>query len=225
MKKMTRLLALILALTMLSTVAVGAAATDTGAQGVYDIVCDSGYTLTPLTAAGGSIEAVDRLIGSETEQVYQDTAKFTLTFTGKTDVQYVVFLLSPGTTVPTKDSIRYIDQKADGASMSFTIYPDDITEPGKYGIYLSSSENAYEEIATFVVTEPPYMLGDANSDKTVSAGDASKILQYVAKLTTLTDAEKKAAMVSDDAEISAGDASLILQKVAKLITIFPIERP
>ena len=55
MKKMTRPLALILALTMLSTVAVGAAATDTGAQGVYDIVCDSGYTLTPLTAAGGSI--------------------------------------------------------------------------------------------------------------------------------------------------------------------------
>lgn len=221
MKKMTRLLALILALTMLSTVAVGAEGSD--AQGVYDIVCDSGYTLTPLTAAGGSIEAVDRLIGSETEQVYQDAAKFTLTFEGKTDVQYVVFLLSPGATVPTKDSIRYIDQKADGASMSFTIYPDDITEPGKYGIYLSSSENAYEEIATFVVTEPPkpaYLLGDVNKDTFITSTDASLILQYVVGIVSLDDISKLAADTSRDTYITSTDASLILQYIVGIITEF-----
>ena len=219
MKKMTRFLALILALTMLSTIAVGAVATDTGAQGVYDITCDDGYTLTPLTAAGGNIEAVDRVIGSETEQVYQDAAKFTLTFTGKADVQYVVFLLSPDATVPTKDSIRYIDQKADGENMSFTIYPDDITTPGKYGIYLSSSENAYTEVATFYVTEPPYDLGDVELDKDVDMDDVVALMRHVLKAETLTkDNALAAGEVNFDDILNMDDVVKIMRYVLKAIT-------
>lgn len=222
MKKMTRFLALILAFAMLSTVVVGAESGNS--QGVYNIIADAGYTLTPLTAAGAAPTTHKETIDKEEVTVYEATEKFTLTFEGEGNVQYVVFLLSPGETVPKEGNIHYIDQKAGSETVNFTLYPDDITTPGKYGIYLSSSEDAYEEIATFVVSEPPYLLGDVDLDGSVTAVDASLALQDVAQLIELTGLNLAAAKVIDGETLTALDASFILQKVAKMIDSFPLEQ-
>jgi len=218
MKKMTRFLALILALSMLSTVAVGAE--NGNPQGVYNIVTEEGYTLTPLTAAGAAPTTHKETIDKKEVTVYEATEKFTLSFTGKSDVQYVVFLLSPGSAAPDKDNIRYIDQKADDESMSFTIYPDDITKAGTYGIYLSSSENAYTEVASFTVTKPPYPVGDVDQSGAMDVGDATRLLRYLADLTTASDVVNlDVADVDGSGGVDVGDVTKMLRVLADLDTL------
>ena len=58
------------------------------------------------------------------------------------------------------------------------------------------------------------VLGDVNSDKDVTAQDASLVLQGVANKITLTIKQKGVGNVNFDEDVTAQDASLILQKVA-----------
>ncbi len=62
------------------------------------------------------------------------------------------------------------------------------------------------------------MVGDANSDNVTDTADATTILRYVAKLTNLNAAQKKAADVNVDGVIDSADATLVLRYVAKLAT-------
>ena len=66
-------------------------------------------------------------------------------------------------------------------------------------------------------------VGDADGDGTVSAFDASLVLQHVVGLITLGPDERIAADVDGDGSISAFDASLVLQFVVGLRTCFPVE--
>lgn len=60
---------------------------------------------------------------------------------------------------------------------------------------------------------PPYVLGDVNEDGKIRATDARLVLQAVAGLKTLTEAQELAADVNKDGEVTAMDARLILQVV------------
>jgi hypothetical protein len=63
--------------------------------------------------------------------------------------------------------------------------------------------------------------GDVSGNCTVSAYDASLILQHVVGLITLDDEQKRRADVSGNGTISAYDAALVLQYTVGLITGFP----
>ncbi len=65
-----------------------------------------------------------------------------------------------------------------------------------------------------------YTLGDVNNDGKINTLDAVKILQYVAKKTTLTEAQMLAANTNKDNRVNTLDAVRILQYVAKKITKF-----
>lgn len=65
--------------------------------------------------------------------------------------------------------------------------------------------------------------GDVDGDASVSAFDASLILQHVVGLITLDSGAQLAADVDGDANITAFDASLVLQFVVGLRTCFPAE--
>ena len=217
------LLTLVLALTVLAVPAMAAETTLV----VYDLEVKSGYTVSIKTESGAVATAYTGIVGnSYTGTVYENAAKLTLTFSGQAGKQYMVFLLK-GKEVPTKDSIQYINQAAGDGTVNFEIYPKDLTVAGEYRLYVSGTDLDYTQVATFSVTKSwekaPYILGDVDEDREVTAADAALILQFVVKLTDLTPSQIAAAGVSGREEVSAADAALIHQYVVKLISRFPVE--
>ncbi len=104
----------------------------------------------------------------------------------------------------------------------------DTLEPGTY--YISSmGEDGYFQLspAAFVLTVKKdtsgVTYGDVNGDGSVSAYDASLILQYVVGNITENDIILSAADVDGNGSITAYDSSLILQRVVGNIDIFPVE--
>ena len=216
------LLTLVLALTVLAVPAMAVETT----PAVYNLDVESGYSVSMKTASGGAATAYTGIVGSYTGTVYENAAKLTLTFTGQAGKQYMVFLLE-GEKVPTEDSIQYINQAAGNGTVNFEIYPKDLTAAGEYRLYVSGTDLDYTQVATFSVTKSwekaPYILGDVDEDREVTAADAALILQFVVKLTDLTPSQIAAAGVSGREEVSAADAALIHQYVVKLISRFPVE--
>lgn len=220
-------LALALALTFTLTLPVYAAGNSLN-YSVYAVETKAGYTLTPQTAEGKTDSAVTEDVNGDgtSDSAYKNTVKFQLTFTGKENVQYVVFLLNGETAVPTETNIRYIDQQGTtGMTVEFSIYPDTLEQAGEYAVYVSSSgaDGAYMKVASFIV-ESLYTPGDVDLDGEITVSDASLVLQHVAQLITLDGARLAAANVDLDGEVTVSDASLILQRVAQLITGFPVEK-
>lgn len=224
--KVKRVLALALALTLVLALPVYAAGSNSS-YGVYNVQVVAGYTLTPLTTDGAADAAVTEDVNGDGTQdsVYKNTVKFTMSFAGEADAQYVVFLLNGETKVPTETNIRYIDQQGTDqttVTVEFSIYPDTLAQAGEYAIYISGTNVAYQKVASFdVVTF--YSLGDVDLDGEITVSDASLVLQHVAQLITLDGARLAAANVDTDNEVTVSDASLILQRVAQLITAFPAE--
>lgn len=223
MKKLSAVLAIVLAVMLLTTAALAAGTQTTPV--VYGLSVESGYSVSFKTADGSVAGTATGIVGGSTGTVYKDAAKLELSFTGTPGEQYAVFLLKDNT-VPTQGSIKYIDQ-TEGSSVKFTVYPYDLGETGSYGLYVSSTSAGYKQVASFSVTssweEAPYTLGDVDMDGIITASDASMVLQHVAKQITLTDTQLAAAKVSGGDMLTAADASLILQYVAKVITKFPVE--
>jgi parallel beta-helix repeat protein len=73
----------------------------------------------------------------------------------------------------------------------------------------------------FSTSRSGVLLGDVSSNGSITAFDASLILQYLVSLITLTPTQLTAADVSSDGTVSALDASYILRYVVGIITGFP----
>lgn len=223
MRKRIRMLAAALAAALLLTVPAFAADDTQTEPGVYNVTVESGYTLELQTADGNKAESCLAVVGGTTSTLYTGAVKFTLGFTGNTGEQYVVFLLQGSEVVPTQSNIRYIDQK-EGGAISFTVYPSELTTPGDYGVYVSSTNQAYTKVASFQVTDSwekaPYILGDVDLDGKITAYDSSLILQYLAETTKLDTKKQQAADTSKNGAVDAYDSSLILQYLAEMIDEF-----
>ena len=208
------LLTLVLALTVL---AVPAMAAETTTPVVYNLEVKSGYSVSMKTASGGAATAYTGIVDSYTGTVYENAAKLTLTFSGVAGKQYMVFLLK-GKEVPTKDSIQYINQAAGDGTVTFTVYPKDLTETGTYSLYVSGTDLDYTEVATFSVTKSwekaPYTLGDVNQDGKVTINDALMILQSIVGDQNLTEQQRAAANVdATNSAINVNDALKIMNFV------------
>ena len=211
-----RILALLLAVLMLTTLTAAVFAEDatTPQKGVYDLKksLENGYTLTVknVNSVGGFY-------------AYADT--FTLECTGLTGDYSLVLLLNEetGTTtpgVPTENNLYYIDQQNVAATTTFTLKPKTMTD-GTYTVYVSTNgdNGSLKPVASFVYgTEPEYMVGDANSDNIVDVNDAVHVLRYVALLTELNETQLQAADANRDGIVDVNDAVTILRYVAGLIT-------
>ena len=114
------------------------------------------------------------------------------------------------------------------------LYYNEIMPDCTYIIPMSTSlveqpTQAPTETPTQVPTEnsPPsestILYGDVDLDGTIAVTDATAIQRHVAKVTTLSAEQLKAAAVSGNANITVMDATYIQQHVAKLISKFPVE--
>lgn len=122
--------------------------------------------------------------------------------------------------VPTESNILYINQTTADSSGSVTfdnVYPSTIKDST---VYLSGT--GLTGLTKMGSIDLLVMLGDVDGSGTVSAFDATKVLQYCAHIAGV-DINTDAAKVNVGDQISAYNATLILQYVAHTITKFPAE--
>ncbi len=121
----------------------------------------------------------------------------------------------------------------DGAD-SWTVPSWIMTGQNEYKIFIcsssgcssvgDSSDNWFSIVATTTTgkTSPCGSYGDINGDGYVTNDDATLISQYVALLTTLTDAQKTKADVNGDGTVTISDSLLIAQYAAGIRTTFAV---
>ena len=159
---------------------------------------------------------------------FKDESQNNLTLTTQKtpDGMYLVLVLAgeegdDGTPlVPTESNILYINQTTADSSGSVTfdnVYPSTIKDST---VYLSGT--GLTGLTKMGSIDLLVMLGDVDGSGTVSAFDATKVLQYCAHIAGV-DINTDAAKVNVGDQISAYNATLILQYVAHTITKFPAE--
>lgn len=194
-----RILALLLAVLMLTMLTAAAFAADT--LGVFNVK-------GPLTVKNGTQDG----------SFYANADTFELNCTGLTGEYSLVLLLEGDSKVPTSSNIQYIDQlSVTGGKATFTLKPRALTT-GTYHIYVSTSDKPLAEIASFAYgEEPEYTLGDVNNDGSIDTIDALWILQHYVKKRTLS---LSVADVDGSGEIDTIDALKVLQYYVHKITSF-----
>lgn len=198
-----RMLALLLAVLMLAMLTAAAFAEDTD-LGVFNV-------RGPLTVMSGTQEG----------NFYRGADTFELNCTGLTGEYSLVLLLAGDSKVPTSSNIQYIDQlTVTNGTAKFTLKPKALTV-GTYHIYVSTSDKALEEIASFAYgEEPEYTLGDVNGDGKFTSADALWALQGAVEARVLTGKQFMAADVDGNGKLTSKDALKILQYAIGKITTF-----
>lgn len=198
-----RMLALLLAVLTLMMLTAAAFAEDTD-LGVFNV-------RGPLTVTNGTQEG----------NFYRGADTFELNCTGLTGEYSLVLLLAGDSKVPTSSNIQYIDQlTVTNGTAKFTLKPKALTV-GTYHIYVSTSDKALEEIASFAYgEEPEYTLGDVNGDGKFTSADALWALQGAVEARVLTGKQFMAADVDGNGKLTSKDALKILQYAIGKITTF-----
>lgn len=175
-------------------------------SGIYDAAPTAEFASTvTLTPEGGTATRVQ--VNDEPKMVYVGAEKLSLKYTGAVaDNQYLVLALNNDSPTPTADNIVYIDQNG---TAEFTIYPSKL-QNGTYHIYMSGTNMAYEEVASFHYFQA-YKIGDANLDQAVNVQDAVLILQYCVGSKSLESTAKVAADANTDQAVNVQDAVAVLQ--------------
>lgn len=176
-------------------------------SGIYDAAPTAEFASTvTLTPEGGTATKV-QVNDITTKTVYVGAEKLSLKYTGAVaDNQYLVLALNNDSPTPTADNIVYIDQNG---TAEFTIYPSKL-QNGTYHIYMSGTNMAYEEVASFHYFQA-YKIGDANLDQAVNVQDAVLILQYCVGSKSLESTAKVAADANTDQAVNVQDAVAVLQ--------------
>ena len=198
-----RMLALLLAVLTLTMLTAAAFAEDTD-LGVFNV-------RGPLTVTNGTQEG----------NFYRGADTFELNCTGLTGEYSLVLLLAGDSKVSTSSNIQYIDQlTVTNGTAKFTLKPKALTV-GTYHIYVSTSDKALEEIASFAYgEEPEYTLGDVNGDGKFTSADALWALQGAVEARVLTGKQFMAADVDGNGKLTSKDALKILQYAIGKITTF-----
>ena len=175
-------------------------------SGIYDAAPTAKFASTvTLTPEGGTATRVQ--VNDEPKMVYVGAEKLSLKYTGAVaDNQNLVLALNNDSPTPTADNIVYIDQNG---TAEFTIYPSKL-QNGTYHIYMSGTNMAYEEVASFHYFQA-YKIGDANLDQAVNVQDAVLILQYCVGSKSLESTAKVAADANTDQAVNVQDAVAVLQ--------------
>jgi hypothetical protein len=229
---MKRRIAIILAAVLLLALAASAVWAEPAVptvEGVYGVNVEADYestvTVKPMmaTAPAGSYCAAElALINGANETFYREAAKFEVSYSAaELGKQYMVWILSGTTAVPTVSNISYLDQvAATSASVTFTAFPSDMA-PGVYSIYISSNAStgitSLTKVASFKYYVA-YKLGDVNEDTNVRVDDVTMILNHIVENITLTGNQVLAADVTKDGNIRIDDVTKILNYIVENIT-------
>lgn len=195
MKKLTRLTALLLALTL--ALSFTALAEDAKTEN------DKATIKNVLTGATVTFdETVDE--------------KILVTYTSEDLVPgsfYLVMMVSSDAQgnygAITKDNLTYIDQVTadESKSIRFTVYPSKLTTSV---ILITSAEGTLKA----AIVEAKYILGDVDGSGAVNSGDVTYLLQYLAGYDVSSKFVAAAADVDKSGSVNSGDVTKLLQVLA-----------
>ena len=168
----------------------------------------------------GEMEPANELTPSTTDYVFI-----------KPNEVYAVYVPAGGATTLTLGSnaqttfgVQWYNPRSGGALQTGSV--TEVTGGGDRDIGTPPGNDTSDWIALLQTeSSVEFIYGDITQDGTVSALDASYLLQHVVGLSTLTGTALLAADVSGDGLETAFDASYILQYSVGLITCFPAECP
>lgn len=204
----------LLALLMLAVLAVPAAAAkppSTEANpGIYDLVVQDGYTVTPKTATGGDPE--QKHVPGDEDTFYVNAVKLEVTVPATAGDYGLIFARSgEATDEPNEDNLVYIDQKtADAATITYDVYPKALTADVTYYLFFSTNSAAKTKVAEFKYYLP-YKLGDVDENGKLTSNDALYALQAAGGKRTLSENAKLAADADKNGKLTSNDALYILQ--------------
>ncbi len=179
--------------------------------GLYDVSVNNGYNLKILNSSGEVPDTHSAILNGNTIPVYEGVESMDLSFQGAENTQYMVFLAKGEETVLTQNNIKYMDQQAlsvgaTSLEVVFNIYPSTFSEAGSYKVYVSSTESAYAEVASFEVAEDwrsvLFSLTDVNRDNKVNQEDLRIISDTANYNKSVGDAANKATDVNGDGEVN-----------------------
>ena len=203
MKKLMKILAAVLAMTLVLSLTAFAA----GAKPTID------PTPGPVTFTDETCTVMNV---SFTNAAIQDGKQYM--------IWVVAATVAEGETVyiPTEDSILYIGQAAaSGTTFTFNgVYPKAIQNgavmisgPGMMDI--DTADGSKDGLYTLATINIPYILGDVDMDGSITASDAAAILRMVAgSFDDPTEAQRLAADADGDGSVTASDAARLLRHVA-----------
>lgn len=177
-------------------------------SGIYDVAPTTTYasTVTITPEEGTEMQVA---VNGETKTVYVGAEKLSLKYTGAVENnQYLVLALNNDSPTPTEDNIVYIDQNG---TAEFTIYPSKL-QNGTYHIYMSGTNMAYEEVASFHYFQA-YKIGDADDNQDVDVNDAVAILKYIVGNISLTSNGIAAADANEDGSVDVNDVVTIMKYI------------
>ena len=219
-----KIITLLIAMSVSSAFGATAMAADE-INGFYDMGTAQGVVITPY-AGDVQVSASEKNIDDDEamEQVFVDSDKLDVTYSGATANEYYGVILVEGSALPTKDTeIFYINQEtAASSSINFNVYPKVPAETTDMTLYISSSKAddslvvvpmnyaVNEEEAT---VEPEYRLGDTNGDGDISVKDVVPIRRKIAGGYTV-EMNEAAADVNQDGTISVKDVVPIRRFIA-----------
>lgn len=177
-------------------------------SGIYDAAPTATYVdKVEITPVGGT--AMEVQVNGITKMVYVGAEKLSLKYNGTVENnQYLVLALNNDSSVPTADNIVYIDQNG---TAEFTIYPSKL-QNGTYHIYMSGTNMAYEEVASFHYFQA-YKIGDADDNQDVDVNDAVAILKYIVGNISLTSNGIAAADANEDGSVDVNDVVTIMKYI------------
>lgn len=189
-----------------------------------------GVTITPQGATyksfRGTVAGISGVGGNNEVTLYPGSTTLKVSVSGtNSGYQYTVMLLQGGKEqVPTYQTIKYVNQSA-GGTLEFTINPITPAQ-GNLTVWVTSNDPGfatrkvligYVAYNTPVTNAKNYKLGDVTGDDSVTAADATPILQYAVNLTTLTPLQLAAGDTTKDGTVTAADATPILQFAVNII--------
>ncbi len=159
--------------------------------------------------------------GDAMTNFYPEADNIKVTLTGIASGSFVLALCTDEelTAPPTEsDEIKYINQNTAGVDVSDKVYPAKLESGKTYYVYMISNSGDLSTL-TLVLSFSyyvPYILGDADGNKTITPNDALTVLQAVAHLKDLDGSATLAADADQNDVITPNDALYILQAVAHL---------
>lgn len=198
MKKTMRMLALILAMLSMLSVAAFAAEVDNGKA-----------TITPMANTEVTLDSTN-------------SEKILVTYTNaavKKDSYYLILMLAGDGTTIDKNTILYIDQvtAVENGKLSFSVYPSTF----KDGVIMVVAEGVTPDTGLAgikaAIIDVKYIMGDVNGDGVINSKDAVIFNQHLAGIEMMDSSVLDAADINKDNAINSKDIVAMNQFLAGLV--------